>query len=72
MGRNQNLPEGEGPIFLGMQYHLPYLIGIVVIGIAMIFLLWGRERTLRGWHHGKGLVPPVSYTHLTLPTIDSV
>ena len=36
VGRNQNLPEGEGPIFLGMQYHLPY---------------------------------PVSYTHLTLPTI---
>ena len=69
VGRNQNLPEGEGPIFLGMQYHLPYLIGIVVIGIAMIFLLWGRERTLRGWHHGKGLVPPIIVISIVLGSI---
>ncbi len=69
VGRNQNLPEGEGPIFLGMQYHLPYLIGIVVIGIAMIFMLWGRERTFRGWHHGKGLVPPIIVISIVLGSI---
>ena len=52
-----------------MQYHLPYLIGIVVIGIAMIFLLWGRERTFRGWHHGKGLVPPIIVISIVLGSI---
>ena len=39
-----------------------YIIGVI---IGALFLdIWGAETNIK-----KGLIAPVSYTHLTLPTI---
>lgn len=69
LGTNQNLSEDNGPLFLGMEYHLPYLIGAVLVGIALILFVFGRERSRRGWHHGKGLVPPIVVISIVLGSI---
>jgi len=68
-GANADIPENEEPIWLGMSYHLPYLGGIVAAGIALILFVFGRERSFRGWEHGKGMVPPLSIIGIVLGSI---
>ena len=43
-GVNANLSEDEGPIFLGMSSHLPYLGGVAAAGALLIQFYFGRER----------------------------
>lgn len=69
MGINVGLSEDDGPLWLGMSYHLPYIAGAVVVGLAVIFLVIGRERSFRGWDHGKGLLPPVTIIGIVLGSI---
>ena len=69
LGRNQNLTEDEGEIFLGMQHHIPYLLGVLVAGLLLIFLVFGFKRSMRGWFHGKGLVAPFSVIFIVLGSI---
>ncbi len=69
LGVNQNLTEDQGPLFLGMSYHLPYLIAAVVAALAVVFFVVGRERSFRGWHKGKGLVPPIVVISIVLGSI---
>lgn len=69
LGRNQNLTEDEGEIFLGMQHHIPYLLGVLVVGLLLIFLVFGFKRSMRGWFHGKGLVAPFSVIFIVLGSI---
>jgi len=57
MGYNINMGENVEPLFLGMTYHLPYLGGAIAVGLALAFFVFGRERSRKGWKHGKGLVP---------------
>ena len=47
-GQNTNLAEDAGPIFLGMSHHLPYLAAPVVVGLILILLVFGRERSGSG------------------------
>ena len=68
-GVNANLTEDEGPLFLGMSYHLPYLGGVFAAALAAILFVFGRERSLKGWHHGKGLVPPLTIITIVLGSI---
>ena len=68
-GINTNLSEDQGPLFLGMSYHLPYLAAAVVIGLALVLFVFGRERSFKGWQHGKGLVPPVTIISIVLGSI---
>jgi len=68
-GINANLSEDQGPLFLGMDYHLPYLAAAVVIGFVLIFFVFGRERSFKGWYHGKGLVPPLTIISIVLGSI---
>ncbi len=68
-GINADLSEDEGPLWLGMSSHLPYLAGVMVLGLAVIFLVIGRERSLRGWAHGKGLLAPVTIIGIVLGSI---
>lgn len=68
-GINADLSEDEGPLWLGMSYHLPYLGGVIAAGLAIIFLVIGRERSLRGWAHGKGLLAPVTIIGIVLGSI---
>lgn len=57
------------PIALGMGYHLPYLGGAMVLGLALIFFAFGKERCKLGWEHGKGLVPPFTVIGVVLGSI---
>ena len=68
-GQNQNIDESVEPIFLGMQHHLPYLAGYLLAGLALAFLVFGRERVRVGWEHGKGLVPPFTVIGVVLGSI---
>ena len=68
-GVNADLPEDRGPLFLGMGYHLPWLAGVVVAGLLLIFAVFGRARSRSGWEHGKGLVPPLTVIGIVLGSI---
>ncbi len=68
-GVNSDLSEDEGPIFLGMSYHLPYLLGVIAAGLILIQFVFGREESLKGWENGKGLVPPVTIIGIVLGSI---
>ncbi|MGI9522543.1 MAG: TRAP transporter large permease subunit, partial [Hyphomicrobiaceae bacterium] len=57
-GQNADLGPNVDPIFLGMSHHVPYLAGIAVLGAVLALFVFGRERSLAGWRHGSGLVPP--------------
>ena len=69
LGRNQNLTEDDDIFFLGMDYHIPYLIGAIVVALLLILLVFGLKRSLRGWFHGKGLVPPLTVIGIVLVSI---
>ncbi len=68
-GVNADVSVDDGPIFLGMSYHIPYLAGVLVVGVALMFLVFGVGRTRMGWTHGKGLVPPVTIISIVLGSI---
>ncbi|NKB77934.1 MAG: TRAP transporter large permease subunit [Gammaproteobacteria bacterium] len=68
-GINSDLSEDDGPIFLGMSYHLPYLFGIILVTLALIQFVFGRERSMKGWEQGKGLVPPITIIGIVLGSI---
>ncbi len=68
----QNSPDSDPdfePLFLGMTYHLPYLIGVILVAIGIAFFVFGRERSLEGWRRGKGLVPPLTVIGIVLGSI---
>ena len=67
-GQNANLEEVE-PIFLGMTYHLPYLLGSLALGIVLAMFVFGRENSKAGWEHGKGLVPPFTVIGVVMGSI---
>ncbi len=50
--------EGE-PAFWGTADYLPWFGGIFLVMMALIFFVFGRERTKTGWNMGKGLVAPI-------------
>ena len=68
-GLNADLPEHEGSIFLGMSHHLPWLAIPIVAGLVLILFVFGRERSMRGWQRGKGLVPPLIVIGIVLGSI---
>lgn len=69
MGYNANMGENVAPLFLGMAYHLPWLGGAALLGMALALFGFGRERTRLGWRHGKGLVPPLTVIGIVLGSI---
>ncbi|TLP49217.1 TRAP transporter large permease subunit [Cohaesibacter sp. CAU 1516] len=68
-GQNANLGETADPIALGMSWHIPYLAGFVVLGLFLVYVVFGRERSALGWKHGKGLVPPFTVISVVLGSI---
>ena len=63
------LVEGVEPIFWGTPDYVAWFGGIVAVSLALIFFVFGRERTALGWKHGKGLVPPVVVIGVVLGSI---
>ena len=41
----------------------------VVVGLILAFVVFGRKRTMLGWEHGKGLVPPILVIGVVLGSI---
>ncbi|MEX0350111.1 MAG: TRAP transporter large permease subunit [Paracoccaceae bacterium] len=68
-GQNAALGENVDPIVLGMPEHIPWLAISFVLGLALIFVVFGRERSKLGWQHGKGLVPPFTVIGVVLGSI---
>ena len=68
-GRNADVDPALGPLFLGMDYHLPYLVGATLVSAAIAYFVFGRERLRMGWLHGKGLVPPLSVIGIVMGSI---
>lgn len=68
-GLNANLPEHKESIFLGMSHHLPWLAVPIAMGLVLILFVFGRERSMRGWQRGKGLVPPLIVISIVLGSI---
>ncbi|MEM1361225.1 MAG: TRAP transporter large permease subunit [Pseudomonadota bacterium] len=63
------LEEGEARIFLGMPDHLLPIAIAGIIGVVLVLFAFGRERTMKGWTHGKGLVPPILVIGVVLGSI---
>ena len=68
-GANENLPEHDASIFLGMSHHLPYLAIPIIASVVLVLFVFGRERSRRGWERGKGLVPPLVVIGIVLGSI---
>ena len=65
----QNAAQTGDPIRFGTMDYLPWFVGTVVVALALIFFVFGRERTARGWNMGKGLVPPIVIIGVVLGSI---
>jgi TRAP-type mannitol/chloroaromatic compound transport system permease large subunit len=61
--------EGVDPILLGMVSDLPYLIGALILSLAVVFVIVGKDRTNEGWEMGKGLVAPIVVIGVVLGSI---
>lgn len=68
-GVNATVSEDDGPLFLGMKYHIPYIVGMVAVGLVIAFAWIGRTATMQGWFHGKGLLPPIIIIGIVLGSI---
>jgi len=68
-GRNDPSVENFEPPAFGMIHHAPYMLGLIAIAAALIFFVFGLERSKRGWFHGKGLVPPLVVIGIVLGSI---
>ncbi len=63
------LEEGEERIFLGMPDHLLPIALAAIAGLGLAFGVFGRNRTMKGWEHGKGLVAPLTVIGVVLGSI---
>ena len=68
MGMNV-LEEGVDPIALGQPDDIMPLAISGVVGLVLAFVVFGRKRTMLGWEHGKGLVPPILVIGVVLGSI---
>ena len=68
-GQNADLGDGVDPIFWGTADYVPWFAGLVAVALALIFFVFGREKTALGWSMGKGLVPPIVVIGVVLGSI---
>ena len=68
-GRNVSTGEDFEIPTLGMLYHAPYILGVIALTMALIYFVFGLERSKQGWGHGKGLVPPLVVIGIVLGSI---
>lgn len=54
-----NAASDGDPARLGTAAHMPWLAGITIVALVLIYFVFGRERAKIGWDMGKGLVAPM-------------
>ena len=55
----QNAANKADPFAFGTADWLPWFGGVAIASLLIMFVVLGRERVIKGWSMGKGLVPPV-------------
>ena len=55
----QNAANTADPFAFGTADWLPWFGGVTIASLVIMFVVLGRERVIKGWSMGKGLVPPV-------------
>ena len=51
--------DGDPPARLGTAAHMPWLAGITIFALILIYVVFGKDRAKTGWDMGKGLVAPM-------------
>jgi TRAP-type mannitol/chloroaromatic compound transport system permease large subunit len=64
-----NAASQGDPARLGTIEHMPWLAGIIIIALLLIFFVFGKERAKIGWDMGKGLVAPMVVIGVVLGSI---
>lgn len=54
-----NAASDGDPARLGTLAHMPWLAGATIVGVLLIYFVFGKERAKIGWDMGKGLVAPI-------------
>ena len=54
-----NAASDGDPARLGTAAHMPWLAGITIFALILIYVVFGKERAKTGWDMGKGLVAPM-------------
>jgi TRAP-type mannitol/chloroaromatic compound transport system permease large subunit len=54
-----NADSDGDPARLGTAAHMPWLAGITIVALLLIYFVFGKERAKIGWDMGKGLVAPM-------------
>ncbi|SNY91211.1 TRAP transporter, DctM subunit [Cohaesibacter sp. ES.047] len=67
-GQNDLATDAE-PILLGMVTDIPWIVGVAIAALVLIFAIIGRERTALGWQMGKGLIAPLVVIGVVLGSI---
>jgi TRAP-type mannitol/chloroaromatic compound transport system permease large subunit len=65
----QNAAQTGDPIRFGTMDYLPWFLGTLAVAFVLMFFVFGRERTAKGWSMGKGLVPPIVIIGVVLGSI---
>lgn len=63
------LEEGEDPIGLGQPEDLLPIAIVAGLGLVLTLFVFGKERSMKGWEHGKGMVPPLLVIGVVLGSI---
>ena len=61
--------EGEDPIAFGTPDYLTWFGGAFLLSMGLIFFAFGKERTIKAWGMGKGLVAPIVVIGVVLGSI---
>jgi TRAP-type mannitol/chloroaromatic compound transport system permease large subunit len=54
-----NAASDGDPARLGTAAHMPWLAGITIVSLLLIFFVFGKERSKTSWDMGKGLIAPI-------------
>ena len=54
-----NAASDGDPARLGTAAHMPWLAGITIFALILIYFVFGKDRSKLGWDMGKGLVAPM-------------
>ena len=54
-----NAASDGDPARLGTAAHMPWLAGITILALVLIYFVFGKERSKIAWDMGKGLVAPM-------------